>query len=66
MNKNYKKQNQKDKMIKKIQPQGIRKIYCPNPKCKELMVKVYPWANFIVNGAIQPCNKCRNNSNKVL
>lgn len=46
----------------KMQPQGVRKIHCP--KCGELMVKVYPWANLNVVGDIKPCIKCINSSLK--
>lgn len=45
---------------KTIQPQPVRKIFCPTPSCKELMVKIYPWANLTINGRINPCNKCVN------
>lgn len=49
---------------KLIQPQKVRNIFCPNPSCKELMVKIYPWANFAISGEIKFCNKCVNESIK--
>lgn len=64
--KNYKKQLKKvnkmktPKVFTQVQPQPIRKIFCPTRGCGELMVKVYPWASFNIVGEIKPCYRCLN------
>ena len=42
----------------KLEPLGVRKIFCPI--CKELIVKIYPWAELNIVGEISPCRKCLN------
>ena len=49
-----------EKLITQVQPKEVVRIFCPNKDCKELMVKVYPWASLNIVGKINPCNKCLN------
>lgn len=49
------------KQVKK-QPQPVKRYFCP--KCKELMCKIYPWSSLQVNGGLDPCFKCLNDSLK--
>lgn len=50
---------------RKVQPQGVRKIFCPTKGCNELMVKVYPWASLTIQGQVKPCAKCINKALKI-
>ena len=44
----------------KIKPKKVRKIHCP--KCKELMMKLYPWSSFSLPEGLQipNCVRCIN------
>jgi len=50
--------------MNKIQPRKIEKIVCP--KCRELMLKVYPWSSIGVTPGkqIPACGRCINKYNK--
>lgn len=41
---------------KKLQPKTVRKVACV--KCKELLLKVYPWAIFSQPNIQVGCGKC--------
>lgn len=49
-------------MLNKLQPEPVKKYFCP--KCKELQLKVYPWASFAISldpgNKIPLCKKCVN------
>lgn len=49
------------RMAKKIQPKSVEKIFCI--KCKELLVKIYPYAVIAVRltATEKVCGKCLNN-----
>ena len=50
----------KQKNNKKFQPTKVVKIFCP--KCKEIMVKIYPWSSMrpMEGAAISDCLRCAN------
>lgn len=45
--------------MKKIQPNKVKTILCP--KCKELMVKIYPWSSILIPPGMDAplCRKCQ-------
>ncbi len=47
---------------KPIQPQPVKKIFCP--RCGELLLKIYPWATLNIMGEVKACGKCLNEVKK--
>ena len=48
-----------------LQPnKGVIKIYCP--ECKELQLKIYPWASIKPFESVPNCKRCRSKQSREL